>query len=456
MKADVKFRHETMDKWVPDFTKLPAMIRDRMPKKTEQWNVVASHSAHKNNIDRRHFTEAVQHLSQHQQWKWPKQRLFVITDPHADAEGFIASLVISGGVIKTGEQATDFKLSKAGKKGIFIIGGDCLDKGPSNLQLLKSIRHLMDTGANVKLLAGNHDMRLFMGIHAIGLERHPTTEHLFVRMGGKVIPLLREVYDQYLKGKPLSNKIPDEAECKRRLFPHEEWFEAFPHVASELMTEAGIKRELHKMRKKYDHFEQACFKAGFSMREVYAIALKCRALFLHSKGEFAWFYQEMQLAYRKGSFLFIHAGVDDGISKTISKKGLSYINRQFRDHIEKDLFRFYYGSLANTMRTKYRPADLPLTQKGVNRMSRKGLLAVVQGHINRKHGQRIALKQGLLHIECDITIDRNSRKKEGLSGYGIGVTIIDPSKRIIGISSDYPYAKVFEPEHYLSNKEARL
>jgi hypothetical protein len=438
-----------VDNLVPELLDAPSVIRDRMPTFSEQWNVTASHSAHRNNIDRQYFIETVQQSSQYQQWKWPKRRLLVITDPHADFESFIASLVVSGGVIKTGERCTDFKLTKTGKKGIFIIGGDCLDKGPSNLDLLKSIRHLMQIGAKVKLLAGNHDMRLFMGIHAMGLKRHPATEHLFVRMGSKVIPLLREVYELYLKDKKLNKKIPDEAECKRRLFPSEDWFEQFPAVASELMTEAGIKRELHKMRKKYDHFERACLKAGFSMREVYAIALKCRQLFLHPKGEFAWFYKKMQLAYRKGSFLFIHAGLDDGISKTISNKGVAYLNRQFQNHIEKDLFHFYYGSLANTMRTKYRPADLPLTTEGVKRVNQKGLHAVVQGHINRKHGQRVALKQGLIHLECDITMDRHSRQKEGLSGYGIGITIIDPDKRVIGISSDYPYAKVFEPEQYL-------
>lgn len=445
----------TMTNFMPDLEGISHVIRKRLPTQSEKWNVAASHSAHRNNIDRQHFTKNIQETSQYKNWKWPKHRLFVITDPHADAEGFVASLVSSGGVVKTGTDVTDFELTKVGKKSTFIIGGDCLDKGPSNLQLLHSIRHLMNLTTKVKLLAGNHDMRLFMGIHAIGLKRDTKTEHLFVRMGGKVIPLLREVYDLYLKGKKLGKKIPDEAECKRRLFPREDWFEQFPHIAGELMTEAGIKRELHKMRKKYDHFEHACTKAGFTLREVYAIALKCRQLFLHPKGEFAWFYHEMQLAYRKGSFLFIHAGIDDGMSKTISQKGLAYVNRQFRNHIEEDLFNFYYGSLANTMRTKYRAADLPLTHEGVKRINKKGLHAVVQGHINRKHGQRLALKQGLIHIECDITIDRNSRKKEGLSGYGIGVTIIDPEKRVIGISSDYPYAKVFEPERYLSVKEAR-
>jgi hypothetical protein len=168
---------------IPELAQCPKFIRERLPVLSQSWNVSASHSAHRNNIDRQHFTRVVQESSQYQNWKWPKQRIVVITDPHADAESFVASLISSGGVVKTGASLCDFKLTKVGKKSTFIIGGDCLDKGPSNLELLTSIRHLMDLNAKVKLLAGNHDMRLFMGIHALGLKRDTRTEHLFVRMG---------------------------------------------------------------------------------------------------------------------------------------------------------------------------------------------------------------------------------------------------------------------------------
>jgi hypothetical protein len=101
------------------------------------------------------------------------------------------------------------------------------------------------------------------------------------------------------------------------------------------------------------------------------------------------------------------------------------------------------------MRTKYRDVDMPLTRNGVMRAYRQGVHAVVHGHRNRTRGQRIMLRQGMIHIESDITMDRNSRKKEGLDGYGVGVTIVRPEGQIIGISTDYPYAKVFEPENYL-------
>ncbi|MGJ8619719.1 MAG: metallophosphoesterase [Methylophilaceae bacterium] len=434
---------------IKGLTNVPAAIRQRLPTQFEDWNVIETHSGHKNNLDIKHFTKTLRAINGGKAWKWPKRRLYIITDPHADAEAFVDSLVLSGGIKKTGKNQTDFKLTNEGKNGTFIIGGDCLDKGPSNLELLKSIRRLIDTGANVKLLAGNHDMRLFMGIHALGLKRKATTAHLFVRMGEKAVPLLLEVHAAYLQGKKLSNKIPNEAECKKRLFPDADWFEQFPNVAHGFMSEVAIKRELQRMRKKIDVFETDCKKAGLNMRDVYATARKCRHLFLHPKGQFAWFYREMQLAYRKGSFLFIHAGLDDGVIDTISKKSVRYINRQFRQHLEKDLFHFYYGSLANTMRTKYRPADLPLTDDGVKRIHREGLYAVVHGHLNRTQGQRIVLKQGLIHIECDITLDRCSRKKEGLIGHGVGVTIIEPQKQVIGISNDYPFVKVFEPERYL-------
>jgi hypothetical protein len=450
MQRTLKHKPIKIETLLPEITLVPSAMRKQLPTLSEDWNVVALHSGHKNNISRQHFAKTLQDASQYQDWTWPKQRLIVITDPHADAEAFIASLLMSGGISKTGSKLNDFKLTKTGIKSTFIIDGDCLDKGPSNLALLKSIRCLMDLGAKVKLLAGNHDMRLFMGIHALGLKRKPTTEHLFVRMGEKVVPLLLEVHDAYLKGKKFSKKIPDEAECKKRLFPNNNWFEQFPAHADDWMSKAAIKRELDGMRKKTEHFEQVCKKKGLSMRDVYAVAIKCRQLFLNPKGEYAWFFQDMQLAYRKGSFLFIHAGLDDGIINTLSKKGVRYINRQFRDHIKHDLFHFYYGSLANTMRTKYRPADLSLTESGVKCLNRKGIHAVVHGHINRTEGQRLVLKQGLIHIECDITLDRNSRIKEGLTGTGMGVTIIDPLKRVIGISNDYPFVKVFEPEQYLT------
>lgn len=434
-----------------DSIKSDSVLWQRLPSQVEAWNISQSHSGHKSKKDAENFAEQLASAQQHVEWKWPKRPIFFIGDPHADADAFIASLLATGGVTVSDGEKRKFKLTKLGRKAVFIIGGDCLDKGPSNLDLLDAVKQLMDSGARVKLIAGNHDMRLYMGIHAMALPRHPETEHLFVRMGDKVIPLLSEIHSRYLQGKQLSKKIPDEKTCKQRLFPAEDWFERFPEHARHLMTDAGIKRELHKMRRKYDKFEQACLDAGFTMRDVYAIALKCRQLFLQPRGEYAWFYKKMQLTYRRGSFLFLHAGLDDAITHIIEKKGVARLNKLFRKQIKHDLFQFYYGSLANTMRTKYRNSDLSLSSDGVKRINRLGIHALVQGHVNRKHGQRILHKQGLLHIESDVTLDRNSRSKEGLTDFGIGVTMIHPAGKVVGLSADYGYAKVFHPKFYTAH-----
>lgn len=154
----------------------------------------------------------------------------------------------------------------------------------------------------------------------------------------------------------------------------------------------------------------------------------------------------MKLAKRIGSFLFVHAGLDDRVATLIKDKGVAYLNKLYRHQIHNNLFEFYYGPLANVMRTKYRDIDMPLTSYGVNRIYEKGIHVIVHGHRNNIDGQRLMLRKGMLHVESDTTMDRNSRKKEGLEGYGVGVTIIRPEGQVIGISADYPYAKVFEPQ----------
>ncbi|WP_036191926.1 metallophosphoesterase [Marinobacterium lacunae] len=430
-------------------TPMHAEIKQCVPQEAELWPYLESHSGNKASTEGDNLEQTVQRSVSRHKWRWPKKPICFIGDPHADAEAFIASLVASGCVIRTGAGTCEFRLTKQGRDTVFVIGGDCLDKGPSNLELLRALRHLMKQSRRVKLLAGNHDVRLLMGIRTLALKPHPTTEHLFVRMGDKVLPLLKEIQQHYLNGKASLKGIPDEDECRRRLFPSDNWFEAFPVAAAHYMGEAAIERELKRMRKKVDSFEEACTHEGLSLREVYAIAQTCRALFLKKKGEFAWFYREMQLAYRKGSFLFVHAGLDDRISETLEHKSVKHLNRAFKKQVRHDLFRFYFGPLANTMRTKYRAADLPLTEQGVERVNRAGIHAVVHGHINRTQGQRLAIKKGLLHIESDVTLDRNSRHKEGLTGYGVGLTLIKPERYVIGISNDYPKAKVFRPESCL-------
>ena len=425
-------------------------IQGKLPTTQQRWTPGKQRSANQD----RALGLALNRAVTYRPWKWPKRPIFFIADPHADVEAFNASLVASGGVRKTGPGYYDIKLTRAGRKGLFIIGGDCLDKGPSSLEVLRSVRNLMRTGARVKLLVGNHDIRLLMGLRAMELKRDTLTEHFFVRMGPKVVPLFKEVHTQYVAGKKKLRGVPDRQQCRKQLYPSADWFEQFPQKAAARLSKASIRRETTRMRKKLDIFEKSCNDAGLSLRDVYATAHKCTELFLERGGEFAWFFREMQLAYRAGSLLFIHAGLDDEITRLIEKKGVRHLNRLYRKQVKDDLFNFYYGPLANPMRTKYRDVDMRLSRQGVERAYRKGIHAIVHGHRNITNGQRIMLRRGMVHIESDITMDRNSRSKEGLDGYGVGVTIVD-GRKIIGISTDYPHAKIFDPRHYFKPRTKR-
>jgi hypothetical protein len=419
-------------------------ITPRLPDKGQAWLLGKHKSISKERNQHDAMAQALQQVLVQDHWKWPKHTHYFFSDLHADSDAFVASLVASGGVKKTGPEDADFKLTRAGRKARFLIGGDCFDKGPSNLRLLRMIRMLMDAGADVKLLAGNHDIRMQVGIRSLDLPPDPRTEHFFIRMGPKSVPFLKEISNQYLQGKQGLRGVPDTRECRRRLFPRKRWFREFPKLARWNLNEEGMERELKKMRSKLDTFEASCTRAGLSLRMVFAAAQQWRRLFLHPKGEFYWFFRNMQAVHREGSFLFIHAGLDDQTADLISGPGVKHLNRQFHKLLQQDLFEFYYGPIANTIRTKYREADRPLTRRGVKRLHDDGVHVIVHGHVNRYHGQRIMLRKGMLNFECDTTIDRGTRRKAGLQGPGAAVTVFRPDKTVLGISTDYPYVKVFE------------
>ncbi len=417
----------------------------RLPETGQMWLLGKYKSVRKEPSHRGTLAREFRMAIEGRPWKWPARTVFFISDLHADTDAFIASLVASGGFSKTGPGDEDFRLTGAGRKARFLIGGDCFDKGPSSLRLLRMIRLLMDAGADVELLAGNHDIRMLVGIRSLDLAPDPRTEHFFIRMGPKAVPFLREICDEYLQGKQALQGIPDNRTCRRKLFPRKRWFREFPQLARWDLHEDQVQREVQRMQRKYDGFEKSCTRAGLSMRMVYAAARKWQALFLQPKGEFHWFYRRMKAVHRERSFLFIHAGLDDRSAALIRDKGIRHLNRLFHEQLEQDLFDFYYGPVANVVRTKYRDADRPLTLRGTRLIRQKGIDAIVHGHVNRHDGQRIMLRKGLLNFECDATIDRNTRLKEGLKGQGAAVTIFQPDRTVLGISTDYPYIKVFQP-----------
>jgi len=416
----------------------------KLPRKSLAWTEGGNKAIRKDQSSRRPMKQELEKVRDQGPWKWPDRRVYFFTDLHADADAFIDSLVASGGVIKTGSGDDSLRLTKDGRKGLFIIGGDCFDKGPSNLRLLRCIRILKKRGARLKILVGNHDIRMLIGTRSISADKDPKNEHFFIRMGPKMVPFLKEIWEQYLKnGKGLKG-VPNSRTCRRILYPSKDWFKNFPFHANWMMPDQSVKREMSRMKRKIVQFEKECDKSGLSIRMAYAAAMKWRRLFLSRKGEFAWFFEDMHLTHREGSFLFIHAGLDDRIARIIQNKGLKVLEQMFRYQLSGDPFEFYYGPLANMVRTKYRPVDMPLTGYGAKMIHQMGIHAVVHGHLHLCHGQRIMLRRGIVNFECDTTMDRNTRKKEGLPGHGTAVTIIDPKKRVIGISRDAPYRRVFK------------
>jgi hypothetical protein len=436
---------QTSHKYLPKY-RGTSWIEASLPEQAQVWMLGKQLSVKKDRYHSAAYADEMRKAIGQESWKWPKRTLYFISDMHADADAFIASLVASGGVEKTGSQDKDFKLTREGAKARFLIGGDCFDKGPDSLRLLRVIRRLIDRGAEVKLLAGNHDIRMLIGMKAVGAEPDPRTDHFFIRMGPKMVPFLAEIRDHYLQGKNALRDIPNTRECRRQLYPPKSWFRDFPQQASWVMPEATIEREVKRLRKKMKIFEADCERAGLGLRMVYAAAKKWQELFLHPGGEYAWFFRRMKLGRREGSFIFVHAGIDDRMARLISEKGMKHINREFRKQMYKDPFDFYYGPMANIIRTKYRPVDMPLTRLGVKLLRNKSAVhAIVHGHRNLLHGQRVMLRKGMVNFECDTTLDRNTRAKEGLAGAGAAVTIFRPEGVVLGISSDYPYIKVFEP-----------
>ncbi len=429
-------------------------LQPTLPTHAESWLLGKQHSLAKETAKQTARIEVLSQLIKQAPWKWPKRPLYFICDVHADTDAFSASLVASGLIKKTGPRDKDYKLTKVARNSKILIGGDCFDKGPSVLRLLRSIRLLKKRGAHISILAGNHDIRAMIGMHTVDNIQDPRTEHFFVRLGPKAIPLLKEIAEEYLSGPDRYHGTPKLRECKKRLFPSKKWFDEFPMRAEWMMPDAGIKKELNRLKEKIHQFTRGCEDAGLSMRTAYAAVLKFQEIFFHPKGEFSWFFRELSLAHREGAFLFIHAGLNDRICRLFADRGIEHLNRQFRHDAWKDPFAFYYGPLANTLRTKYRPVDMPFTPYGADLMHREGIYAIVHGHRNLLHGQRIMLRKGMINFECDTSLDRNTRGKEGLKGHGASVTVFHPDGLVLAISNDYPNIKVFRP-HALVNKRRK-
>ncbi len=396
------------------------------------------------NTDPTALTHHLQQLAQSGKLVFPGSPVHFISDIHADARALVESLVLAGVVTQTGKKLRQFRITPHGFASTIVIGGDCLDKGPSNLKLLSLIHHLRQSGLKLHLLAGNHDLRLALGLQCFTARRTVMNEHLFVRMGSKTLPLLAEIWRKRLRKQPHPlAQVPTKTQCRQHLLPADDWAQRFRRAATHI-PEAALEREIARIEEKTATFRDAYKAEDLTIRKVYAAAAEAKRLFINPEGEFAWFLPSLDLLWRCGSFLFVHAGLDNNTAQALARDNIDTLNQRYRQGFKEDPFGFYASSLGNSLRTKYRPVDFPLTDEGVNAVQDAGICALVHGHRSHSRGQRLALRAGLLHVEGDVTLDRNTRAKEGLLGRGAGVTSLLPNGRILGISGDYSHTKVLD------------
>ncbi len=388
---------------------------------------------------------AVDQYARSKMWLWGGRRIFFFCDIHADADAFLLSLVASGGVRKTGPGDDDFELTDEGRNGCFIIGGDCFDKGPLNLRLLEAIHQLMLKGAEIELLAGNHDIRTYLGIY-YAESKEPLLDHLFVRMGKKTVPLFKEIYDLFIAdhNEQLSFDQAD-APIHDMLFPSPRWYHEFPRAAADWIPSEKLSKEVRRIREKALEFEERAAGFGLTLAQVYEAVKKFRELFFDPNGRYYWFFNKMKIAHREGSYLFVHAGVDDEVACLIRDQGVGHVNSEFRRMLEEDPFSLYHGVLGNMFRTKYREFDFPLTAMGVRALHESSLYAIVHGHKNLCRGQRVVFRESMLNFECDASVDCNTRVIENLDGRGAAVVVFTETGRVNAVSTDYPYVKSFHP-----------
>lgn len=383
-------------------------------------------------------------------WVGAGRIVYFFCDIHADADAFLLSMLAAGGVAKTGDADADFELTAEGRDALFIIGGDCFDKGPSNLRLLEMLHQLYLKGANLEILAGNHDIRTYLGI-VFAESKAPLLDHLFARMGKKTVALLHELHrhntDNLLPPAAASSAFSSDA-IRALLFPAEQWYLGYPAAAGSWLQPAQLAKEVQRIQQKSLDFNAQIEARDMDIEAVYGALALFRALFCSPQGRYSWFFQKMKLLHREGPYLFVHGGIDDTVAQTLADhgdEGVDTVNQQFRQALLEDPFALYYGPLGNVFRTKYRQTDFAFTPRGVQTLHQAGIYALVHGHRNILRGQRMTLRAGMLNFECDASVDCNTRKAEGLAGPGGAVLKLLADGSLLGMSTDYPFVKHFQP-----------
>jgi uncharacterized Zn-binding protein involved in type VI secretion len=133
----------------------------------------------------------------------------------------------------------------------------------------------------------------------------------------------------------------------------------------------------------------------------------------------------------------VHAGVDDVTAEIVAGSGTEGLNERFSRMMEEDPIGLYYGPLGSAFRTKYRETDHPFTADGGAVLRAAGIHAVVHGHRRLTGGQRLVERAGLLHLECDCSLDASTRAALGLRREGVAATVFRPEGSVVLISADH-------------------
>jgi predicted MPP superfamily phosphohydrolase len=369
-------------------------------------------------------------------WTFPERPIYFLSDLHADPVAFVRSLVEAGLAVVPKPRTKPFELTDAGKEGLFILGGDLLDKGPNNLLLLDYVKHLTEV-ANVRLLAGNHDVRTIVALKCLG-GTDIISKFLLTRLGRRCVPLLEEIYMKY-GGEP--SKLSEE-EIRDILFPGDNWQEEFAEAAKGRMRLKRIEKELKRTPRKVSEFIGTLQQKDISLQLAYTLLQTLQEQLLD--GDYVWFTDLLEPVCREGSFVFVHAGLDDIVAGMMARTGLKMVDYHFLSGLDCDPFTMYNGHIGNIFRTKYRETDYPLTREGLNALFSLGIRAIVHGHQNDFMGQRMMVREGILNIEGDCAVDCNTRIANSVFTPGYAVTVIEPSGRVLGYSADHNETKVFD------------
>jgi hypothetical protein len=366
----------------------------------------------------------------------PEREVFVFCDAQGDPGATLRSFVLSGAVAKIGPDDEDIELSPRGERGVFVFLGDMLGRGQSSLRVLRILRRLKDLGADVRVLAGNEELRMYLALWAIGRQEGQYA-HLTVRGGKQLVGWIQEVL-----GDPNidTSATLGEQEAKEMLLVGDEWFERFPEWSEGIVPPQHRVRELSRIKEKCVEFVMALEEAKLTFAEAATAAIGLReACFV---GEFECFFNSMRLMEQIGSTLFVHAGVNDVVTEQIrADQGVDGLNDEFRRMLKVSPMAMYHGNLGNCVRTRYRISDEPLGDGGIRALEQAGVSLLVHGHSvsggdDGDGCQRLSRRGGVMDVDCDVTINVHRRAKLGLEQAGAAVVILQPSGLLCGLSSD--------------------